>query len=81
MYAHEYKCHVLFNTGRTVGWGHMVGEENETDWSLKSHLVASTRVCSSPRRLQRLNDHASFVALRSREKLGRQWLSNSYGLV
>lgn len=71
MYAHDYKCHVLYNTGRSSGWGHMIGEENETDWSLKSHLVASTRVSSSPRRLQKLDDHATFIASKFRERLGR----------
>ncbi|KAF8414364.1 hypothetical protein BGX38DRAFT_1072907, partial [Terfezia claveryi] len=44
MYAHEYKCHVLYNTQRSMGWGNMIGEECESDWSLKGHLVASTRV-------------------------------------
>ncbi|RPB18851.1 hypothetical protein L211DRAFT_766223, partial [Terfezia boudieri ATCC MYA-4762] len=48
MYAHEYKCRILYNTQRSEGWGHIVGEENETDWSLKTHLVAPTRVASGP---------------------------------
>lgn len=70
LYAHEYKCHVLMNTVRSEGWGNMIGEENESDWSTKTHLVASTRVMSAPRRLQRLDDHAMFIARLHREKLG-----------
>ncbi|KAF8441935.1 hypothetical protein BGX38DRAFT_1096443 [Terfezia claveryi] len=50
MYAHEYKCHVLYNTQCLMGWGNMIGEECESDWLLKGHLVASTRVSSAPRR-------------------------------
>ena len=70
MYAHEYKCHVLYNTQRSIGWGNMIGEECESDWSLKSHLVASTRVSSALRRRQRIDDHAWFVANMTRERLG-----------
>ncbi|KAF8451410.1 hypothetical protein BGX38DRAFT_1076000, partial [Terfezia claveryi] len=44
MYAYEYKCHVLYNTQRSMGWGNMIGEECKSDWSLKGYLVTSTRV-------------------------------------
>ena len=48
----------------------MIGEENETDWSLKTHLVAPTRVASGPRRLQRIDNHALFTVTMHRERLG-----------
>jgi len=48
----------------------MIGEEWESDWSLKSHLVASTRVSSALRRRQRIDDHTWFVANMTWERLG-----------
>lgn len=61
MYAHEYKCHVLNNTEHSEGCGHMIGEANETDWSLITHLVTLTRVVFRPRRLQRIDNHPLYT--------------------
>ncbi|KAF8426005.1 hypothetical protein EV426DRAFT_710476 [Tirmania nivea] len=56
----------------------MIGKECESDWSLKSHLIASTQVSSTPRRRQRIDDHTCFMVSMIRERLGYRlgrWLN------
>lgn len=70
IYGHEYRCHVLFGTLSTPGYGLMVGEEPEQIWWQMSHLVRSGRVSSGPRRTQAIDSFALFNAKRYKERMG-----------
>src|SRR5205085_4788437 len=71
IYGHGLRCHTLFNLIRSPGWGLMVGEENEYDWSRMAHLVSSGRVSSSSRRRQKIDAYGIFTARRMKERMGR----------
>jgi hypothetical protein len=70
IYAHQFECHIRFNTLRKEGFGLMVGEEPEFIWSWISHLVAANRVSSGPRRTQNIDSCALHIARRIRETFG-----------
>jgi hypothetical protein len=71
IYAHQFECHIRFNTLRKKGFGLMVGEEPEFIWSWISHLVAANRVSSGPRRTQNIDSCALHIARRTRETFGK----------
>jgi hypothetical protein len=78
IYAHRYACHVLWSTLRLKGFGLMVGEEIEQHWYMLSHLVASGRVTSGPRKMQKIDSCSLSIARRALETFGknleRRWI-------
>jgi hypothetical protein len=71
IYAHQYSCHILWSTLRLKGFGLMVGEEIEQHWYMLSHLIASGRVTSSPRKMQKIDSCSLFLAWRALETFGK----------
>ncbi|KAI5819852.1 hypothetical protein BZA77DRAFT_341555 [Pyronema omphalodes] len=71
IYAHKYACHVLWSTLRLKGFGLMVGEEIEQHWYMLSHLIASGRVTSGPRKMQKIDSCSSSIARRALETFGK----------
>lgn len=75
IYGHGISCHTLNNLLRCEGWGLMVGEENEYDWSRLAHIVSFVRLCSGPRRTQIIDSLVLFTARAFKERMGRViWL-------
>lgn len=70
IYGHGMSCFTLCNLIRSSGWGLMVGEENEYDWSRMAHFVASGRVSSAPRRTQRIDSYGIYTARAFKERMG-----------
>ncbi|KAI5812604.1 hypothetical protein BZA77DRAFT_346979 [Pyronema omphalodes] len=71
IYAHKYACHVLWSTLRLKGFGLMVGEEIEQHWYMLSHLIASRRVTSGPRKMQKIDSCSLSIARRALETFGK----------
>lgn len=70
IYGHGMSCFTLYNLIRCRGWGLMVGEENEYDWSRMAHFVASGRVSSAPRKTQRIDSYGLYTARAFKERMG-----------
>lgn len=70
IYGHQYSCHVLYNLLHTEGWGLMNGEEIERLWASLRHLIRAGRVCSGPRRAQRIDAGMLHLARAVRETMG-----------
>lgn len=70
IYGHQYSCHVLYNLLRTNGWGLMNGEEIERLWAALRHLVRAGRVCTGPRKAQRVDAGIMHLARNTRENMG-----------
>jgi len=60
LYAHEYRCHVLYNLLHTAYYGLMVGEEPENLWYMMQHLIRSGRVSSTSRRTQKIDSFGRY---------------------
>lgn len=71
IYGHQYRCHVLYNTLRTEGWGLTNGEEIERLWASIRHLIRAGRMCTGPRRAQRIDAALLHLARCTRESMGR----------
>lgn len=71
IFGHKYACHILYNLLRTKGWGLMNGEEIERLWASLRHLIRAGRVCSGPRRAQRIDAAITHLARYVRESMGR----------
>lgn len=71
IYGHQYSCHVLYNLLHTVGWGLMNGEEIERLWASLRHLIRAGRVCTGPRKAQRVDAGILHLARASRETMGK----------
>jgi hypothetical protein len=71
IYAHRYACHILWSTLRLKGFGLMVGEEIEQHWYMLSHLIASGRVSSGPRKMQKIDSCSLSISRRALETFGK----------
>lgn len=70
LFGHQYSCHILYNLLRTPDWGLMNGEEIERLWASIRHLIRAGRVCSGPRRSQRIDAAVLNMARLTRENMG-----------
>jgi hypothetical protein len=71
IYAHQFGCHINYNTLRKEGFGLMIGEEPEFIWAQLAHMVANNRVSTGARRTQNIDCAALYIAHRTRETFGQ----------
>jgi hypothetical protein len=71
IYAHQFGCHINYNTLRKEGFGLMIGEEPEFIWAQLAHMVSNNRVSTGARRTQNIDCAAFYIAKRTRETFGQ----------